>query len=76
MNNDATPHNVHALPMSNQGEFNHGQKEKDPGIVHTFTVPEVMVRFKCDARLDVCARQTSTCTNTNERGRAPARALR
>jgi plastocyanin len=46
-NSDATLHNVHALPMTNQ-EFNHGQKEKDPNIVHTFTVPEVMVRFKCD----------------------------
>jgi plastocyanin len=47
VNTDATLHNVHALPMQNQ-EFNHGQKEKDPNIVHTFTVPEVMVRFKCD----------------------------
>jgi plastocyanin len=46
-NSDATLHNVHALPMQNQ-EFNTGQKEKDPAIVHTFTVPEAMVRFKCD----------------------------
>jgi plastocyanin len=46
-NSDATLHNVHALPMANQ-EFNHGQKEHDPSIKRTFTVPEVMVRFKCD----------------------------
>ena len=47
VNSDATLHNVHALPMQNQ-EFNHGQAEKAPTLTHTFTVPEVMVRFKCD----------------------------
>jgi plastocyanin len=47
VNSDATLHNVHALPMTNQ-EFNQGMKEKDPNLRHTFTVPEVMVRFKCD----------------------------
>lgn len=46
-NSDATLHNVHALPMSNQ-EFNHGQGPKAPSMTHTFTVPEVMVRFMCN----------------------------
>ena len=46
-NTDPTFHNVHALPKENR-EFNHGLA---PGIApmrHTFTTPEVMVRFKCD----------------------------
>jgi len=47
VNSDATLHNVHALPMANQ-EFNQGMKEKAPSVTQTFTVPEVMVRFKCD----------------------------
>jgi plastocyanin len=47
INSDATMHNVHALPMANR-EFNHGQQEQAPAFTHTFTVPEVMVRFKCD----------------------------
>jgi plastocyanin len=47
MNSDATLHNVHAMPMTNR-EFNHGQPERAPKIVETFTVPEVMVRFKCN----------------------------
>jgi plastocyanin len=47
VNSDATLHNIHALPMTNQ-EFNDGMKEKAPKITRTFTVPEVMVRFKCD----------------------------
>jgi len=47
VNSDATLHNVHALPMANQ-EFNHGQGVKAQPMTHTFTVPEVMVRFKCD----------------------------
>jgi plastocyanin len=46
-NSDATLHNVHALPMSNQ-DFNHGLAFKDTKLTQTFTVPEVMVRFKCD----------------------------
>ena len=47
VNSDATLHNIHALPMTNR-EFNDGMKEKAPPITRTFTVPEVMVRFKCD----------------------------
>jgi plastocyanin len=47
VNNDPTLHNIHALPMMNQ-EFNMGQPNQSPPIVRTFTVPEVMVRFKCD----------------------------
>ena len=43
LNSDDTLHNVHALPMANQ-DFNTSQKK----VSRTFTVPEVMVRFKCD----------------------------
>jgi plastocyanin len=43
LNSDDTLHNIHALPRNNQ-EFNTSQKK----ISQTFTVPEVMVRFKCD----------------------------
>ena len=47
INSDQTLHNVHALPRENQ-EFNHGQRLKGERMQKTFTVPEVMVRFKCD----------------------------
>jgi len=47
VNSDDTLHNVHALPMQNQ-EFNHGQQFRNMRLTKTFTVPEVMVRFKCD----------------------------
>ena len=43
LNSDETLHNVHALPMANQ-DFNTSQRK----VSRTFTVPEVMVRFKCD----------------------------
>jgi plastocyanin len=43
LNSDDTLHNVHALPMANQ-DFNTSQKK----VSRTFTVQEVMVRFKCD----------------------------
>jgi plastocyanin len=43
LNSDDTLHNVHALPLANQ-EFNSSHKK----VSRTFTVPEVMVRFKCD----------------------------
>ena len=46
-NSDDTLHNVHALPMANQ-EFNEGQQFRGMKLTKTFTVPEVMVRFKCD----------------------------
>ena len=46
-NSDETLHNVHALPMQNQ-EFNQGQQFRGMKLTKTFTVPEVMVRFKCD----------------------------
>ena len=46
VNSDATLHNVHALPMTNR-DFNQGLVFKTK-LTHTFTVPEVMVRFKCD----------------------------
>jgi plastocyanin len=47
VNDDPTLHNVHALPMANQ-EFNKGEPVQGARMTHTFTVPEVMVRFKCD----------------------------
>lgn len=47
LNSDATIHNVHALPMQNQ-EFNESQTRAGMRTTKIFTVPEVMVRFKCD----------------------------
>jgi plastocyanin len=47
VNSDPTMHNVHSLPMKNN-EFNHGQPRKGERASEVFTVPEVMVRFKCD----------------------------
>lgn len=47
VNSDPTLHNVHALPMAN-AEFNHGQPKQHSRLTKAFTVPEVMVRFKCD----------------------------
>jgi plastocyanin len=47
VNSDATMHNIHALPMTNQ-EFNLGEPNQGYRMQKTFTVPEVMVRFKCD----------------------------
>ena len=47
VNSDPTMHNVHALPMKNN-EFNHGQHRQGDRNSEVFTVPEVMVRFKCD----------------------------
>jgi plastocyanin len=47
VNSDATMHNIHALPMTNQ-EFNLGEPSQGTRMQKTFTVPEVMVRFKCD----------------------------
>jgi plastocyanin len=47
VNSDATFHNVHALPKTNE-EFNHGQQTKGERTRRFFTQPEVMVRFKCD----------------------------
>jgi plastocyanin len=46
-NTDPTFHNVHAMPKENR-EFNHGLAPGVPPMRHTFTRPEVMVRFKCD----------------------------
>jgi plastocyanin len=46
-NTDPTFHNIHALPKENR-EFNHGLAPGIPAMRHTFTKPEVMVRFKCD----------------------------
>jgi plastocyanin len=46
INSDHTLHNVHALPMANR-EFNYGLKYSER-MSRTFSVPEVMVRFKCD----------------------------
>ena len=50
VNSDPTMHNVHALPMKNN-EFNHGQHRQGDRNTEVFTVPEVMVRFKCDVHM-------------------------
>jgi len=47
VNSDDTLHNVHGMPMKNQ-EFNQSTAYKGADLSRTFTVPEVMVRFKCD----------------------------
>jgi plastocyanin len=47
VNSDATAHTVHAVPNSNQ-EFNFSQPIQTQKDTRFFTVPEVMVRFKCD----------------------------
>jgi plastocyanin len=47
VNSDATMHNVHAMPMMNQ-EFNRGMPQQNSRMTQIFTVPEQMVRFKCD----------------------------
>jgi plastocyanin len=47
INSDPTLHNVHAMPMENL-EFNEGQPTQGWRTTKTFTVPEVMVRFKCN----------------------------
>jgi plastocyanin len=47
VNSDATPHNVHAMPMVNQ-EFNRGMPQQNSRMTQIFTAPEQMVRFKCD----------------------------
>ncbi len=47
INDDDTLHNVHALAQKNQ-EFNYGQPMAGMKNTKTFTVPEVMITFKCD----------------------------
>jgi plastocyanin len=47
INDDDTVHNVHALPVKNQ-EFNVMEPVQGMRMTQTFTVPEVMVRLKCD----------------------------
>lgn len=46
-NSDPTFHNVHATPTMNR-EFNQGLAVQGSHLTHTFTAPEVMMRFKCD----------------------------
>ncbi|HEV8577983.1 MAG TPA: carboxypeptidase regulatory-like domain-containing protein [Thermoanaerobaculia bacterium] len=46
-NTDATLHNVHALPTTNQ-EFNQAQPQGLPPIDKVFDKPEVAVHIKCD----------------------------
>jgi plastocyanin len=47
VNDDATMHNVHAMPEKND-EFNVSQQIQGMKNTRTFTQPEVMVPFKCD----------------------------
>ena len=46
-NSDSTLHNVHGMPDKNT-EFNVGQPVPGMKNTVTFTVPEVMIPFKCD----------------------------
>lgn len=46
-NSDATLHNIHGMPKSNQ-EFNQGQPIQNMEFDHIFDKAEVMVPFKCD----------------------------
>jgi plastocyanin len=46
-NSDDLLHNIHALPFNNK-EFNFGQPQKGMTEKKSFTVPEVMVKVKCD----------------------------
>lgn len=46
-NSDNTLHNVHTVPKANQG-FNFGQPAGVPAVTRIFTVPEIMVPFRCD----------------------------
>lgn len=46
-NSDNTLHNVHAMPETNR-EFNQGQPVPGMKNAVTFTVPEVLIPFKCD----------------------------
>lgn len=47
VNDDATVHNVHAMPEKNE-EFNLSQAVQGMKNTRTFTTPEVMVPFKCN----------------------------
>jgi plastocyanin len=46
-NNDATLHNIHALPK-NSSQFNIAQPNKGMKLTKTFDKPEVMVKIKCE----------------------------
>ena len=47
VNGDATLHNIHAVPMTNQ-EFNTAQPLQGVKNTHVFSAKEIMVPFKCD----------------------------
>ena len=47
LNSDATLHNIHASPASND-EFNMGQPIQGMRFERTFDSPEIMVPFQCD----------------------------
>jgi len=47
LNSDATLHNIHAWPQTNQ-EFNVGQALQGMKDTHVFTTQEIMVPFRCD----------------------------
>ena len=46
-NDDATLHNIHAVPQANR-EFNMGQPIQGMRQTHVFSATEVLVPFKCD----------------------------
>ena len=47
VNDDPTLHNIHSLPVTNEG-FNVGQPSQGDHTEKKFAKPEVMVKFKCD----------------------------
>lgn len=47
-NSDDFLHNIHALPMTGNKEFNIGQSQKGMKDTRTFTQHEIMVKVKCD----------------------------
>jgi hypothetical protein len=47
VNSDPTEHDIHGLPGPN-GQFNHLQPVQGMRETHVFTVPQVMLRMKCD----------------------------
>ncbi|MBI4548429.1 MAG: hypothetical protein HY707_10635 [Ignavibacteriae bacterium] len=47
LNSDPTLHNIHALPKINRG-FNLAQPRRGMKTEKTFSLPEIMIRVKCD----------------------------
>jgi len=76
-NSDALLHNVHALPKSNK-EFNFAQVVQGQVNEKSFSVPEVLLRIKCDvhpwmnAHVGVFEHRFFAVTDSNGQFRLPA----